>query len=383
VIKSELGSTPVTFQLHSTVLARHSPWFKNAFQSSDIGAQVPSWWSFSVEDVNGKICLVQHHTNGDRPTVLPASQEPIIKVEETVDDSLSITSRIESTETEPAAVTVKRPKNPAVVGFYSQVFGAFYNIALSISTYDVRATLVQSEELIKIAGNLGCLHLIRPHLGNVFSQYRQNLFVSIKSDPPRWILLAMALENASIYEECLIHLVGAHPTWPWPTKRTVLHPELRQLIANKSAFLDKLCTEAERDLLVATIRVGKDPVSPHERGNVDTWMVVQVFRDALARHFHSLGHSISKKAKNRGTFFRGLHKGSYMDTEDVRGMCQEIMNSSWKDLSDDLKALKAYAADTVEMLAKNQLMIDPDTHEVGYLTCIRIESKDFLWRTEE
>jgi len=382
VIKSVLGPTPITFQLHSDVLGRHSPWFNKAFQPTDVGAQVPLSWSFSIEDVKGKVGLVQHHINGNCPVILSASQEPVIKTEEMIDDSLSIQSSIESPETESAAVAVRRPKDCAMIGFYSQVFGAFYNIALSISMNDIRSTLAQSEELIKIAGNLGCLHLLRPHLGNVFSQYRQNLFISIKSDPPRWILLAMALENPSIYEECLIHLVGAHPTWPWPTKRMVLPPELRQLIIQKSADLDRLCTEAERDLFIATIRVGKDPVSPHERGNIDTWMVVQVFRDALARHFHSLGNSISKKVKNRGTFFRGLYKGSYMDAEDVRNMCQEIMNSSWKDLGDDLKALKTYAADTVEKLAENQLMVDPDAHGVGYLTCTKIEPKDFLWRTD-
>jgi hypothetical protein len=386
LIKSALGSTPVRFQLHSAVLAQHSPWFKNAFQLGDIGAQVPPSWSFSIEEVNGRFCLMQQHT-GDRSGIQPAMQKPDIKIEDIDDDPLSIKNSMEtfgqSGTTAPAWRPTHQSTTPhAVIGFYTQVFGTFYNIAPSIETMDIGCSLVQSEELIKIAENLACVHLIRPHLGDVFSQYRQKLFIAIKSDPPRWIQLAMALENASIYQESLIHLVGACPTWPWETKRTALNPELHQLIARKSEALDQMSTEAERDLLIATIRVGRDPVSPHERGNIDTWMVVQVFRDALARHFHGLGNNTSKRVKSRGTFFRGLSKGSYMDTEDVRNMCQEIITSGWKELSDDLKTLKQYAVDVVEELAENQLMIDPDMHGVGYLTCTKIEAKDIPWKAE-
>ncbi|KAF2790815.1 hypothetical protein K505DRAFT_199975, partial [Melanomma pulvis-pyrius CBS 109.77] len=340
----------------------------------------PTWFSFRIEDRDGKIRLVQQQVQGDRPAIVPITQEPIVKTEDMSDNQIAVGTQGASSEVEGAAVVVRRPKNPTVVALYSQIFGAFYNIPLHVSTTDIGAALVQSEELVKIAGDLGCVHLIRPYLGNVFGQYRQKLFAAIKTDPPRWILLAMTLEHASIYTESFIHLVGAHPTWPWLTKRTALHPELRQLIAKKSEVLDQKCLETERQLLAATIMINKNPVQPQDRSHIETWMVVQVFRDALARHLHTMESNSNKKSKHQGTFFRKIHAGSYMEYEEVRSMCDDIMKSNWKDLGDDLKTLKAYAMVVVAELAENELMIDPDSQNVGYLTCVKIQPQDFPWQ---
>ena len=313
--------------------------------------------------------LVQHQTEGDCPTF--DQHEPFIKIEDT------------GHETSPASGKrpVQRSDHSTAVATYFQVLGAFYNMVPAVSTTDIGTALIQCESLVKVAGDLDCVHLLRPHLGNVLGQYRQKLFVAIKADPPRWILLAMALENVSIYTECLIHLAGAHPNWPWQTKRTVLHHGLQLLIKNKSSALDKTCVEAERDLLLATIKIHDNPVEASDLENSDTWLPVQVFRDALARQIYSMGNN-SKKAKNRGTFYRGIWKASYMETEEVRGTCQDIYKSKYKDLGDDLKQLKAYASGVVEELAENQLMIDPDAHKVGYLTCIKVEPQDIPWQGE-
>ncbi|KAF2254017.1 hypothetical protein BU26DRAFT_418224, partial [Trematosphaeria pertusa] len=263
---------------------------------------------------------------------------------------------------------------------YTQIFGIFYNIAPQVSTTDIGTTLVQSEELVKIAAELGCLCLLRPHLGNVFSQYRQALFLAIKSDPARWIQLAIVLENKSIYTECLVHLVGAHPCWPWLTRRTALSQDLRKLIAGKSEELDRMCVEAERGVLLATIHLGRGPLDPTERNQTETWLVVQVFRDLLAQRIDALDRD-KRAALKRGTFFRAIvaDKLEVLDSENVRKICQGTMNSDWKDLVEDLRSLKNYAAEVIAEVAANELLIDPDACGIGYLTCAKVELEEVPW----
>lgn len=55
------------------------------------------------------------------------------------------------------------------------------------------------------------------------------------------------------------------------------------------------------------------------------------------------------------------------------------MKLEWAELGDDLQRLKDYAADLVQDLAVNELMIDPDANNVGYLTCAKIRDEDIPW----
>ncbi|KAF2474117.1 uncharacterized protein BDR25DRAFT_385577, partial [Lindgomyces ingoldianus] len=335
-----------------------------------------SWHSYTLEDVGGGVLkLVRQRTRGEHPIFSYPNK----------DGGSNVPIKTEDAGNEGGAsrvVLVKPRSNPSCTldtTPYTQIFGTFYNIPPSVSTTDIGAALMQSEELVKVAMDLGCLHLIQPYLGNVFGQFRQKLFVAIKSDPARWIQLAMALENTSIYTECLIHLVGAHPGWTSPTSKKTLPTELQQLIARKSEELDSKCTELERELLLVTIKVRRGPVTPQD-GHVETWMLVQMFRDALATQLLSM-RTPKQMTLRRGVVYRKLRKGGseYMEIDEVRGVCRGIMQSDWKDLAEDLKILKEYAAAMVEDMAANELMIDPDAHGIGYLTCTKVKADDMPW----
>jgi hypothetical protein len=386
IIKTELGLSPTNFQLHSAVLSRHSPWFANAFQPLAPDDPPPKWFSFTIEQVNGKVALVRWRAEGECPDLSYGSQPNVIdgveiKVEDTSDDVPTTLSSGSANMT----VAVRKTNTDVTMALdcYTQVFGTFYSIPPEISSINIGTALVQSESITKLAAELSCLHLLRSYIGNTLSQHRQALFLTVKSDPARWIQLALLLQNQSIYTECMVHMIGAHPRWSptWATKRTALPEHLRNLIKRKSQELDQTRTELERDLLLTTLPYGRKgtPLDPTDRGQTETWITVQVFRDQLAQRIHQLERS--RDSLSRGTLFRGLHKGTLpcLETEHVRTICQGTMHSDWHDLSDDLKRLKDYAGQLVAELAVNELMIDPDAHDVGYLTCAKIKNEDVPW----
>ncbi|KAF2639050.1 hypothetical protein P280DRAFT_403604 [Massarina eburnea CBS 473.64] len=250
---------------------------------------------------------------------------------------------------------------------YTQLLGTFYSIPPLISTTEISTAL------------LGCLHLIRSHVGNVLSEHRQKLFVAIKDDPIRWVQLAIPLEKRSIYTEALVHLIGAYPKWRKSPCYTALPEYLLLMIVQKTKELRKLRTEIERDMLLTTLRYGPNraPLDPTEREQTETWITVQIFRDQLAQRIYKL----DRDSNGAGIFFRELHKRTLeaLDIENVREMCQGTMHSDWKELNADLKDLKDYVGELVEDLARNELMIEPDAHGVGYLTCAKIDDKDIPW----
>lgn len=350
-----------------------------------VGEENYAWFLFEFEEIDGKTKLIRRHAEGDRsrfandyqPEGLP---EVEIKVEDTNDD-VAATPSLASAKPSSAAYGTK--PNPRIAG-YRQVLAAFYSIPPQISTAHVETTLVQAEELIKIATELQCQHLLRDHLGNVLSQYRQKLYLAIKKDPPRWIRLAIALENRLIYTESLIHMVGAHPHWPWITSRTTLPEGIQTLIKNKSQEITQARFEIERALLLITLPYGKKHkiLDPTNRAETETWMTVQAFRDQVAKRISAIDRH-KQASLHRGTFHRGIKKGTlpWMETEHMREVCKKIMPLHWKELNEELVLLREHAAKVVGELAANELMIDPDENGVNYLTCAKVTSEEVPWFT--
>ncbi|KAF2181679.1 hypothetical protein K469DRAFT_691770 [Zopfia rhizophila CBS 207.26] len=347
VISTKLGEIEKRYQLHSSVLTRHSTWFQHVLKQIDPMDPHLSWYSFTLEETPWSIPkLVRQPTRGEHPVPFNTNQDVCIKTEDTGHDTFSMHSV--STNSDSGAINISPP----------------------ISTTDIGTTLIQSELITQIAEELGSLHLIHPHLGSIFAQFRQELYVAIKGDPARGIKLSIPLENSSIYTEAMIHLVGAHPAWPWPTNRTSIPSALRQLIAHKSKELDVQCLEAEHDLMLNTITVGKRPT------------IIQLFRDWLCNVLTEQSETRSKQSLERGTLFRNLYKGgeAYLPFEEVKEVCGTIRGmSEWTDLSGDLKMVKQYGAAAAEDLARNEFMIEPKANGVGYLTCVKVELKDIWW----
>ncbi|PVI07589.1 hypothetical protein DM02DRAFT_700470 [Periconia macrospinosa] len=376
IIKSNLAtSINQTMRLHSQLLMRHSTYFTRIIENEPKDTTA-SWHAFTLEDQNGKVGLI-YQGRYDRESPLPSDAQPCSTPSR---DGVKIKLEGEASEDTPEVV-------PNPFKSYVQVLALFYNIQISTLNTSIDNTLILSEQIAKISRELECVQLVRPPLAKVLTDYRHELFLAIKNDPIRWLKLGETLENKAIYAECLVHLVGAYPKLPWPSRVGAwasLSLELRQLIKKKNQAIEQLRTQIERDLLAVSLPYGNanrplDPTQPDQR---ETWLVVAVFRDYLAQQINELDLDYNRNAVlDRGIFFRNLAKGAFepLDGERVRKVCHGFMRAEWKDFSDDLHKLKEYAAKAASDLAINQLMIDPDTHEVGYLTCVKVTNEDFPW----
>ena len=349
----------------------------------------PTWFSYTIEAVEGRVSLVRQEAIGEKPIVEAPDGGTIsdiaIKVEDTDE---AITSNAKSpaslSPSQKSTTAPQRQNHNRYLEAYNQVFGAFYNVPLCHPAMDISTALTYTEELIELASSLGCLHVLTSQIGNTLLQYRQLLFEAIRSDPARWILLACKLENDSIYTEAMIHLAGAHPCWPWPTKRKMLPEAIRRIIITKSRALDQMCLEAERELLLLTIQVHNGPVKAYENSQFDTWFIVATFRDNLARELTNLEDD-KRGSLRRGKLFRKIFKAgsAYMDYEDMRRLLQRVMPSAVDSLSEDLALLKEHASEYVKDLAKNELMLDVEANNVSYLTCTQITAEDIPWRAAD
>ncbi|KAH9872802.1 hypothetical protein J1614_005196 [Plenodomus biglobosus] len=63
-------------------------------------------------------------------------------------------------------------------------------------------------------------------------------------------------------------MIGAPPSWPWPTERSVLPEPIRRLLSRKSAELDAACTEVERSLLLLIVELQYSSSAVFKRGKI-------------------------------------------------------------------------------------------------------------------
>jgi hypothetical protein len=397
-IECHLVTPPKQWRLHNTILDRHSAWLRSAMRTAPRHSEQPhSSLFFLLEEHDGNMTLVLQ----EGKTVPKSNENPSLALQagatQASPDTEAMLSPPASISSSPPASTsvsttvsttdaIHGPDHQIqadIVEAYNQIFGSFYTISLRIPSDSLLATMTTCESLVRIAHDLACIPLISAQITTALQHHRHALFTAIAFDPARYLLLAMRLENDSIYTESLIHIIGAHPSWPWPTKRSVLPPEITRLVVRKSEELDRLCTDVERELLLLTIQVHNRSVEPLEHTQFDTWFTVQVFRDTLARTFHGLDTSASKTVK-RGTLFRKIRRGGaeYMPYEEVRRLMARIMPSAVENLEEDLGLLKDFVSEMVEEVAKNEALVDVDVENVGWLTCARVGKEDIPWRAD-
>ncbi|KAI4663605.1 uncharacterized protein J4E78_004021 [Alternaria triticimaculans] len=325
----------------------------------------PAWASYTIEEVDGKVVLVQQQTTEEKPVISNIGSQ----------NDADVTIKTEHEDSDSSNFFSITPDHSATIDVYNQIFSAFYNVPIEIPTTNIAASLTHSEQLTKLAEDLGCLDNLpnlRSQINATLLQQRHALLRAIKNDPARWLILSLSLHNESIYTEALIHMSGAHPSWPWPTPRSSLPEEIIRLITAKSLELNKRCTEIERDLLLLTIHVGRGasshPVSLLVNSEFDTWFIVSTFRSILAQEFTNL-HDDCKGSLRRGTIYRKIWKGEgYMPYEDMRRMLEQVMPSAVASLSEDLAILKREASAYVEDLAKNESLLDVEGQKV--LCCL-------------
>lgn len=323
------------------------------------------------EEFDGNVALVQQKVPENRLFLGSRHGEiggHIFKIEKV--EAVSPTSSLPAT---PPGSNISTDSDVIIdyattVDHYDQIFASFYAVPITVRSETLASTLTACESFKLIASSLSCFPSLSPHLSNHLLSYRQVLLRAITHDPLRYLLLALALHNVTIYTEALIHIIGAHPAWLWPSKRVDLPNNILEIV-RKSKELDELCMETERDVLLLTIRVtAKRSVTPQEPGEFDTWFIVSLVRNYLAGKITALDTvSNAKRALRRGNFFRRLRRGggAYMEYGEMRRKVGSCMPSAVDTLEEDLILLKKYVKGIVEDVARNETCVVVDGGEDG------------------
>jgi len=267
---------------------------------------------------------------------------------------------------------------------YNSLLCMFYNIAPKVSTSDISCALRQCERIVELAMIYGSLPTIRPYLGNVLAQFRQKLYVSIAQDPPRWLLLGVALESGSIFCEAMIHCAGSYPSCPWKTRYSTLPANVLSIIEKKSRWLARLRSEVNQDLFVNTICEANDGPAASIKTSPEAWIVVQIFRDWLGLEIQNQRES---STVHYGTFYRMMARGgnAYLPATEVSNLLEDadlggkLIDENWEDVEGDLKMIKAFARKVVGQLVENNLLVDPAALGIPYLTCVEVGESDYPW----
>lgn len=262
---------------------------------------------------------------------------------------------------------------------HNNLLRIYYNHTPEISTADIDVAFNQCEALVEVAERYGSLYVVRPYLGNIFSQYRHALFVAIWMDPPRWLNLSIPLQSAAIFSEAIIHLAGCWPQWPWRTPQSTIAPDTLQMVAAKAKALADLRNKVDRNILQNTITQNDRPVTL--TSSYETWLVVQLFRDWF---INQQNHFQNIKRPHYGSVYRLMRAGgdAYLPAERQLEMLLGLSGSTlgmWEEVGEDLKLLKEFAQGAVVQLCKNALMLDVEEAGVPYLTCVDIVAEDLPW----
>lgn len=194
-------------------------------------------------------------------------------------------------------------------------------------------------------------------LSTTLESYRQPLFTAISTDPVRWLNLSIT--------------------------RPALSDAIQQLAARKADALERLCTEVEREPFLLTIELSTGPAKFQGVAEFNTCFIVSAFCVELARQFHALDMD-RKKSLKRATIFKNICKDGdeYMPYAATRRLVGRVMPSAVETLEEDFGMLKDHAKDIVEDVVKNELMLDMEAAEIGYLTCVKVGKEDLPWNAD-
>ncbi|KAF3049377.1 hypothetical protein E8E11_008340 [Didymella keratinophila] len=284
--RTQLKTPQKQWQLQSSVLALHSIWFKQSVEQQKTASNgAIEEYTFVIMEVDGQARLGAQDRSLNVSTASRVGEDARIKVEDVV---------------EAAA-------HEAIDNVYDQIFKTFDGLAPSIANNNIKTATIGAEQLAKVAQDLGCVHLISVHIGNALFQYSQTHYKAFLADPPRYLLLPIALENDFIYTESLIHMIGAYPCWPWSTGRATFPTHTMELITRKSQELDHEVLLTERELLLTILNSRGVPFSFEVPSQFDTWFAIQLFRDTISSVLRS--NDDNKPSLRRGSLMRKIKQG--------------------------------------------------------------------------
>lgn len=316
------------------------------------------------------------------------------------------------------------------------LFLSFYNHTPILSTTNIATAYVDSKLLLALASTFGAIAVIGkslkgasnpllpysktcsghvlelchsrdtdksrlgPRIDHHLLQFGSRLWKQIAKYPPSYLKLGYLARSKAIFSEALIHVVGAWPSGQLQLKRDTpgVPDAVVDLIEDKVDELEdtKLRTEAKLFRLNLTTGRG-ERVAP---SNAYTeWLALSFFRqwiiDATAPSQVGILKDSGSSSRHPQPVtppkliraYRLLATGghAYLTHDECKRFLKlnpsEYSRDNLRRFERRIEELKNLARDVVRPLSRNSLQLDVGSKEgelgVAYLTCTRIEDRDF------
>lgn len=199
-------------------------------------------------------------------------------------------------------------------------------------------------------------------------------------NPPRVLKFATIIQNAVLFREAMVHLIGRLSEFTWEFLEENLSDCIWDLIESKDTALDEKISNMKESLIYCTIAVDNRMVDLRSGGNspLGSWNVSNMWRDVFLQRIRDT------PAKERGTYLRKLAEGgdAYMHTESIQNlMLDNFPQIEQEPLEEDLAIMKQYAAAQVKDLVTHKSFIDIDKHNITWLTCTGVSDEELPWKS--
>ncbi|KAG0645243.1 hypothetical protein D0Z07_8882 [Hyphodiscus hymeniophilus] len=159
---------------------------------------------------------------------------------------------------------------------YDNLFRIFYNYAPSLDPIDIAIAYVQCKSLLTLADLYDALAVVGPRIDHHLLQFQSRLWKQIAKYPSSYLKLGYLAQSKSIFQEALIHVVGA---WPMGERhiRHQLPDSVLEIIEDKVEDLADMVGKIEGRLFRLSLTTSRgERITPHN--SYLDWLAVSFFR---------------------------------------------------------------------------------------------------------
>ena len=163
---------------------------------------------------------------------------------------------------------------------YDNLLRVFYNYPPMLDPIDIATAYIQCKSLLTLADLYDALAVVGPRVEHHLLQFHSRLWKQVAKYPSSYLKLGYLAQSKAIFQEALVHVVGA---WPMGARhiRNQLPDTVLQVIEDKAEELEDTVAKIEGRLFRLTLTTSRgERVTPYN--SYLDWLVVSLFRQWLA-----------------------------------------------------------------------------------------------------
>jgi hypothetical protein len=176
----------------------------------------------------------------------------------------------------PSAAPPVSQEDQDLLNDYDNLFRIFYNYSPALDPIDIATAYVQCKSLLTLADIYDALAVVGPRIDHHLLQFQSRLWKQIAKYPSSYLKLGYLAQSKTIFQEALIHVVGA---WPMGERhiRHQLPDTVLEIIEDKVEDLADMIGKIEGRLFRLTLTTSRGERVTPNNSYLD-WLVVSLFR---------------------------------------------------------------------------------------------------------